>query len=158
MSNSFDESRAISRLKHILPTQSPLKDFIHHNTLHGFQEKKFLAGIREASQILGYKVSLRLDMYRDLFGDGKISEKILDRVLTETKGLDQLSVWKKKLIQAQYNQHLPPRIGSLRAAWKRDYGVDLDSLVHPILFRILCSFLDQGIAIWGFPDKDLGFL
>ena len=34
----------------------------------------------------------------------------------------------------------------------------MDSLVHPILFRILCSYLDQGISIWTFPIKGLGFL
>jgi uncharacterized protein YbcC (UPF0753/DUF2309 family) len=37
------------------------------------------------------------------------------------------------------------------------YQVDLDSLVQPLLFRILCSYLDQGIAIWRFPGNQ-GFL
>jgi len=30
--------------------------------------------------------------------------------------------------------------------------------VHPILFRVICSFLDQGIAIWNFPVRDKTFL
>ncbi|MFN3489343.1 MAG: YbcC family protein, partial [Emticicia sp.] len=30
--------------------------------------------------------------------------------------------------------------------------------VHPLLFRILCSYLDQGISIWRFPDSKKGFL
>jgi len=31
-------------------------------------------------------------------------------------------------------------------------------LVQPILFRILCSYLDQGISIWAFPAREKGFL
>ena len=34
----------------------------------------------------------------------------------------------------------------------------MDSLVHPLLFRILCSYLDQGISIWRFPVWNEGFL
>jgi uncharacterized protein YbcC (UPF0753/DUF2309 family) len=52
----------------------------------------------------------------------------------------------------------PPRIGLLRGLWKRHYKIDLDALVHPLLFRMLCNFLDQGISIWNFPVKDVGFL
>jgi uncharacterized protein YbcC (UPF0753/DUF2309 family) len=38
------------------------------------------------------------------------------------------------------------------------YKVDIDSLVHPKLYRVLASYLDQGIAIWEFPHSDKGFL
>lgn len=34
----------------------------------------------------------------------------------------------------------------------------MDLLVHPLLFRILCSYLDQGISIWSFPVAHKGFL
>ncbi len=53
---------------------------------------------------------------------------------------------------------ITPRIGLLRAHWKEHYKIDLDSLVQPLLFRILCSYLDQGISIWNFPVKKEGFL
>ena len=51
-----------------------------------------------------------------------------------------------------------PRIGALRSNWKRYYHIDLDSLVHPTLFRVICSYLDQGISIWNFPVGHQGFL
>ena len=44
--------------------------------------------------------------------------------------------------------------GSLRKHWKEVYHLDLDNKVHPLLFRILCAFLDQGIAIESFPGSE----
>jgi uncharacterized protein YbcC (UPF0753/DUF2309 family) len=35
-------------------------------------------------------------------------------------------------------------------------GADSDALVHPVLIRLCAAFLDQGIAYWPMPDRDLG--
>lgn len=157
-SSSFNEHDVIHELKHYLPAQAPLKDFIHHNTLHAFQKLKFKDGVRSASEILGYRSSLTLREYRNLFEAGSINAEVLDRIISEKKGVMNLTEWKKKLLTHQYNAQSSPRIGVLRANWKKEYRIDLDSLVQPILFRILCSYLDQGIAIWNFPIREQTFL
>ena len=39
----FDEKHVLHELRHYLPTQTPLKDFIHHNSMHALaQEVSFL--------------------------------------------------------------------------------------------------------------------
>ena len=154
----FNEEEVLHDLKHFLPAQAPLKDFIHHNTLHAFQHLKFFKALQLASEIFGYKVSLSLDEYRSLFKKGKINENILDRIITQRHGTDQVKEWKEKLLSNEYQNTTLPRIGALRSNWKRYYHIDLDSLVHPTLFRVICSYLDQGISIWNFPVGHQGFL
>lgn len=155
---SFDEHAVLHDLKHYLPAQAPLKDFIHHNTLHAFQNLKFDAALRSASEILGYKVSLSIGEYRRMHESGRVRQDILEKIITEEKGSAALSEWLEKVIDKRYDTVSLPRVGTLRANWKKQYRIDLDSLVHPILFRILCSYLDQGISIWNFPIREKSFL
>src|SRR5206468_3640858 len=76
----------------------------------------------------------------------------------EQKGGAHLNEWLDKVLKKNYDTTVTPRVGSLRAHWRNEYKIDIDSIVHPLLFRILCSYLDQGIAIWHFPVWKKGFL
>ncbi len=155
---TFNEHEVLHQLKHYLPEQAALKDFIHQNTLSAFQKMKFYDALRHASQILGHRVSLSLGEYRSLYQQGKIRNDVLEHLISEKKGADSLDRWKQLAIKTKFDPLPLPRIGALRSNWKRQYKVDLDSQTHPILFRILCSYLDQGISIWNFPIRDQGFL
>ena len=156
--SAFDEHHVLHELKHYLPAQAPLKDFIHHNTLHAFQDRNFHLALHSASEMFGYSVSLRLDEYRALYKKNSIRENILDKLIIQKKGASHLQQWKDNILSKQYDTSISPRIGKLRAHWKKQFRIDLDSQVHPTLFRILCSYLDQGIAIWNFPVWHKGFL
>ncbi|MES2285009.1 MAG: DUF2309 domain-containing protein [Bacteroidota bacterium] len=155
---TFNEKHVLQELKHYLPSQTPLKDFIHHNSLHGFQNMKFYDAIFKASKIFGYQVTMQLTEFRELYGIGRIKDTILDRIITEKKGRENLGSWKRNILSKEYDAVNLPRIGLLRANWKSQYKIDLDSLVQPLLFRILCSYLDQGISVWNFPTATKGFL
>lgn len=157
--SSFDSVQALKHLKHFLPAQAPLKDFIHHNTLHAFQDMNFHAGLHEASRKFGYQVYLNLKEYRAYFNQGQISEKILDRcILKHGSPHRSLDEWKDRLLISLHDETLHQRVGNLRQNWKSVFHVNIDKYVHPKLFRYLGSFLDQGIGIMGFPGKDLRFL
>src|SRR5688572_15331503 len=154
----FDEKHVLHELKHYLPSQTPLKDFIHHNSLHALQNMKFYDAIFKASKIFGFQVTLQLSEFRELFRKGRIREDVLDKIITDKKGADHLEVWKHNLLEKNYNTSVTPRIGRLRSHWKSQYKIDLDNMVQPVLFRILSSYLDQGISIWKFPTAENGFL
>ncbi len=154
----FRVDNVIHHLKHYLPSQAPLKDFIHHNTLHAFQDRKFFQAITEASNIFGYKTSLSLSEYRMLFLSGKIQVGVLEKVIQSRKGKGQQEEWKQKMLQGEYSDNFAGRRSHLRNHWKDLYNIDLDLAIQPFLFRFLCSYLDQGIAIWRFPVWNKGFL
>ncbi|MEY4991650.1 MAG: hypothetical protein RI948_519 [Bacteroidota bacterium] len=140
-------------LEHYLPSQAPLKDFIHHNTLHAFQDQPFHKGLHAAQQLFGFQTYLSLEAYRDLYTKGAISADSLDRALA-----DQNELTKDQLFHFETATENPTVVGSYRLQWKKKLGFDLDARVHPLLFRIVNSFLDQGIAIWRFPTNGLPFL
>lgn len=154
----FDEQHVLDELRHYLPTQTPLKDFIHHNSLHAFQHKPFYDALSHASAIFGYKVTFNLKEYRSLYQTGRIRPEILDQVIKERKGAAAFSYWKEKTLKWEFDETVRPRVGSLRAQWKNAYRIEPDNLVQPLLFRILSSYLDQGIALWHFPFEDKGLL
>jgi hypothetical protein len=68
----FNEKHVVHQLKHYLPSQQALKDFIHHNTLHAFQHMNFYDAIFKASKIFGFQVHLQLPEYRELYKTGRI--------------------------------------------------------------------------------------
>ncbi len=157
-SEIFNLTEVLHDLKHYLPAQAPLKDFIHHNTLHAFQDMKFFDAIRNASVKFGYNISLSLNEYRAAYESGRITEKNLERAIDSRTGSTNVANWKKRLLIENFENRNLPRIGAVRSLWKKEYKIDMDSLVHPNLFRIICSFLDQGISIWSFPSGDKNFL
>jgi len=151
---SFNLDDVLNKLKHYLPVQAPLKDFIHHNTLHAFQQSTFHDALNRANEIFGYKTYLQLADYRQLFERGKISSAALDHSLTLHNALHI----KDKVLHNDYDENVNPRIENIRKHWKESFHIDMDAMVQPLLFRILSSYLDQGIATWISPFSNDGFL
>lgn len=148
----------LNKLRHYLPAQAPLKDFIHHNTLHAFQQNEFYVGLNKATTIFGYNILLSLEEYRELYEQGRISDRAIQTILSWIETEEDLFQLQNKMLNQQYNTKLEPRIGKLRALWKNQYKVNLDKVTHPLLFRLVGSYLDQGISIWNFPLHASGFL
>ena len=154
----FDEQHLLHELKHYLPTQGPLKDFVHHNTLHAFQDMKFYDAVFKASAIFGFQTTFSLTEYRDLYRIKRITPEILTRIIQERKGSEDFEEWQFRVLHKMYSWTIESRVGKLRDEWKRLYPIDMDNAVQPLLFRIICSYIDQGIAISPFPFEDKGLL
>src|SRR5687768_744037 len=122
----FSENHALHELKHFLPSQQALKDFIHHNSLHAFQHMKFYDAIFKASKIFGFQISLQLPEFRQLYNNGRIREDVLQMAIENKKGKSAVDEWKQKLIHKEYETVNQPRIGQLRRYWKENYAIDLD--------------------------------
>ncbi len=159
---AFDLNQTLRRVSHWLPTQGPIKDFIHHNTLHAFQDRPFHEGLRAASRLHGAHTYMDLEFYREACRHGAIRPAAIDRAL------DVLQIPAQKRFDAKLGlisdivpEMLPPpglaRDG-LRGRWKRERELDLDGLVHPVLFKLIGAFLDQGVAVWRMPHTDRRFL
>jgi len=63
----FVEHDVLHKLSHYLPAQNPLKDFVHHNTLHAFQDLPFYQALQMASNLFRYKNYFSLFEYRKIY-------------------------------------------------------------------------------------------
>jgi len=158
MKNLYNEEKCLDKLRHYLPAQAPLKDFVHHNTLHAFQELNFFEALRVSSNIFGNRTLLSLSDYKNRYEKGVIRDPIIDEVITIIKGKTQISDWRHKMLSYVEPVFVEPRIGKLRSYWQSDYGVDMDGMVRPKLIRLINAYLDQGVAIKGFPKVSINLL
>ena len=77
----------MAHLQHVLPGQAPIKDFVHHNTLHGFEHLPFAEALEKARGLTGAEGYLPDAQFRALYRDGRITREDLDAVLSEAAAL-----------------------------------------------------------------------
>jgi uncharacterized protein len=74
---------AVEHAAHLLPAQGPITSFVHHNTLHAFEEYSFVDAVRKAGRIFGCEPFMSEERYRDALAKGRISSADLRSVLDE---------------------------------------------------------------------------
>ncbi|MGZ8190801.1 MAG: YbcC family protein [Methylococcaceae bacterium] len=150
--HTFDLDEAIDHIAHWLPTQGPIKDFIHHNTLHAVQHYPFHKGVAIAAKVFGARSYLPVADYQAMYRQGRIKDFAIDWAIKQSGYTpDHFPLLRNNLFIVDHTKHYPPvslANHGIRNSWLTGLEVDLNSLVHPILFRLLANFLDQGISRW----------
>jgi uncharacterized protein YbcC (UPF0753/DUF2309 family) len=76
----------IEHASHLLPAQGPITVFIHHNTLHAFEDVPFTEALKKAARVFGCQPYLGKQRYRDELARGRIRFDELRAVLQEDMG------------------------------------------------------------------------
>jgi len=94
----------VSHAAHLLPAQGPIGVFIHHNTLHAFQDRTFEQAVVEAGRIFGAEPYMPESAYRAALRSGRIQDADLGRVLSSEGASGAL--W--RVLLAPGLRELPP--------------------------------------------------
>jgi uncharacterized protein YbcC (UPF0753/DUF2309 family) len=78
---------AIDKAAHLLPAQGPITVFIHHNTLHAFENLPFDQALMHGARLLGCEPYLPESRYRDALSTGRIRADDVFAVLEDDLGL-----------------------------------------------------------------------
>jgi uncharacterized protein YbcC (UPF0753/DUF2309 family) len=78
--------QAIDHAAHLLPAQGPIGVFIHHNTLHAFENLAFEEAVERGGAVFGCQPYLPEEQYRVALERGRIRSDDLRTVLMEDLG------------------------------------------------------------------------
>ncbi|MEF8703887.1 MAG: DUF2309 domain-containing protein [Candidatus Accumulibacter sp. UW26] len=73
----------LQHIAHLLPAQAPLRDFVHHNTLHALQHLPFVDALSEAERLTGARPWLDEARCRELFRAGRVDTSDLAAALQQ---------------------------------------------------------------------------
>lgn len=119
----------IDELEHRLPAQAPIRDFVHHNTLHGFQHLPFAEALAAAQALTGARAWWPRAQFLAAFAAGRISRDDLLAALADA-GVDALAaevlpgLTRAEVLLAALLAKPAPAAAATRAWRAGEYGAD----------------------------------
>ncbi|MEE9304310.1 MAG: DUF2309 domain-containing protein [Thiotrichaceae bacterium] len=83
----------IKHMEHVLPGQAPIKDFVHHNTLHGYQHLHFTEALKAAYKTTGTYGYMPQDEFVEYYKEGRICRSDLMAVIRNDESLASDKEW-----------------------------------------------------------------
>lgn len=162
MTSQFTIDSTIDKVREFLIPQGPLKEFVAQNPLKGFLGLEFHEAIRKAALTWGAWSYLPLSFYRNEYSNGDILESALERSLNwnihDEAARERTRADLFEYPEGSSRKPRPLAEKGLRAQWAHLYGINVLERSSSVLYRLLGSYLDQGISIWRMPASANGFL
>lgn len=73
----------VEQVGHLLPSQAPIRRFVHHNTLHHFEDLPFEQAVVQGARAFGCEPFPKEEFFAKEFSRGRILERDLEAVLKE---------------------------------------------------------------------------
>ncbi len=125
----------VEHATHLLPSQGPIKVFVHHNTLHAFEDRTFEEGVLAGLQVFGCEPYFSEQRYREEMARERILEQDIVAELLDDLGDDA---------------------DCLIASFGTRYNLRLAMLhfpIHDLPERELQWLLAESEALWRFQDS-----
>ena len=141
--------QAVHHAAHLLPTQGPIGVFVHHNTLHAFQDIPFETAVTKAASIHRAEPFLPEETYRTQIESGRITASDIHLVLTAEPDLQILpDLTRRSLRQALLVQGVS-RVNGLNIQWLLDECRLNQQFRADLPAHILSAFQnDSPSALW----------
>lgn len=135
----------VERIGHFLPSQGPLKTFVHHNTLHHFEEQEFFEALESAAEVFRARTAFPETAYQEFYYAGRIDVSDINRVLDEA-GLDGepwlLHVSRRKMVRSlMFAAPVPLTAETLR--WRLLEKRYLEHYHHEVAASKIAHILDS---------------
>ncbi len=152
-------NKTIHHLDHVLPGQGPIHEFVHHNTIHGFQHLPFEKALAEYEALTGTFGYLPESQSRELYKQNRITDEDLFAILSHANELQaeqviyqssDLTVQKKDIYRIALVHELPTlTISQLNWLIEEMNVLEIiqDDISDQARARILSSESDQRVVV-----------